>query len=319
MTVCVYAIGAVLYLAYKCFRLESSVIRSNVQVRFFAALFNSLLWFIYLPLELLQGRLFLKQHDYDSTVYKKAVKVQVAGAIWEAKAKFPDMSSQEVEELRERLLEDIGTLDDALNDCIYFSKSITEYQLAGLIAYAFSQSTADQQILIEKYEKVTPAEFVKSCISNIPTLTDQIKEDLKFLDVDENYTSITYKPRSSFESLLGFQTNDSGLTYYGVEIKSKDTIPFFCIIYYDGMKLRAFVPPHNLYNKDTSQPFGIDEKADVLFLEDVFDEECLKSKMYRRYAERINVETIEEQIDVTVNYLPLESQNPQYGWQDIKK
>jgi len=314
----IYFIGLIFYLTYRCFRIESSVLRSDLSFRLSGAICASLLWFLYLPLEIIRGHLFYNQMDYDRVIYREIVEDQIDEAVAESYAKYPYMSDEKEAELREKLRKGIGTLDDALNDCVYFSKSITKSQLAGLICYHFSKSSASQNQLEERYEEISPMSFVEKCVSNLPELTDRIKEDLSFLNLGEGYTSIRYNTRSNFADLLGFHTLKSGLTFYGVEVKSKETIPFYMIVYYDGWELRAFVPPHNLYNKETVEPFGVDEDADLVFLEDSLQESCFKSTMYKSYAKRLSVHRLEAQIEQTVNYLPLSGESPKFGWDDIE-
>jgi hypothetical protein len=61
------------------------------------------------------------------------------------------------------------------------------------------------------------------------------------------------------ESLLGFHTLPSGLTFFGYLAGGDWENPVFMIIYYDGKKLRGYTPSHgNAVNLDCKCAFGND-------------------------------------------------------------
>lgn len=94
-------------------------------------------------------------------------------------------------------------------------------------------------------------------------LTPTVEKDLDKVRFDcENITDETYTFGS--KELLGYQTLSNGMPYLGVCAGGDwESAVFFCI-YWDGKKLRAYIPEKgNLWNTDTNQAYGNDDKADL--------------------------------------------------------
>lgn len=65
-------------------------------------------------------------------------------------------------------------------------------------------------------------------------------------------------------SLLGFNTLANGLTYCGMSAGGDWEYPVFFIVYWDGKKLRGYVPTEgNPWNTTTKAAYGNDEPADL--------------------------------------------------------
>jgi hypothetical protein len=94
-------------------------------------------------------------------------------------------------------------------------------------------------------------------------LTPAVAKDLNKVNFDtENITeeSYTFGP----EGLLGYQILPNGMPFYGVCAGGDWETPVFFIIYWDGTKLRGYIPEDgNLWNTDTKQAYGNDKEADL--------------------------------------------------------
>ena len=66
---------------------------------------------------------------------------------------------------------------------------------------------------------------------------------------------------------LGFETLPNGLAVLKILAGGDWELPVFFVIYFDGKKLRAYVPAYgNCYNADTKEAFGNNDQADEEFL-----------------------------------------------------
>jgi len=66
------------------------------------------------------------------------------------------------------------------------------------------------------------------------------------------------------KELMGYKLGSSGLTYCGCCAGGDWEFPVFFIIYWDGKRLRAYVPTDgNPWNTATKQAFGNDDEADL--------------------------------------------------------
>ena len=94
-------------------------------------------------------------------------------------------------------------------------------------------------------------------------LTPTVEKDLDKVKFDcENITNEDYD--FGPKELLGYQTLSNGMSYFGVCAGGDWESPVFFCIYWDGKKLRGYIPEDgNLYNTDTKQAFGNDDKADL--------------------------------------------------------
>lgn len=94
-------------------------------------------------------------------------------------------------------------------------------------------------------------------------LLDKLGRDIKVKFDLENVTdwpSYTFGP----EELIGVHTTPNGLTYYGICAGGDWEMPVFFIVYWDGKKLRGYVPTEgNPWNTTTKQAYGNDDAADA--------------------------------------------------------
>jgi hypothetical protein len=92
--------------------------------------------------------------------------------------------------------------------------------------------------------------------------TSQITKDISKVNFDfENFECSQEALR--YKGLAGFHTLSNGLTFLGCVAGGDWQYPVFFIVYYDGKKLRGYVPKNgNNWNYTTKTAFGEDEKAD---------------------------------------------------------
>lgn len=90
-------------------------------------------------------------------------------------------------------------------------------------------------------------------------LRDKLGADLK-VDFDfENWET----NGGQRNVLMGYTTLSNGMTFLGMEAGGDWEYPVFFIIYWDGKKLRGYVPMEgNPWNTTTKQAYGNDEDAD---------------------------------------------------------
>lgn len=86
-------------------------------------------------------------------------------------------------------------------------------------------------------------------------------KDLKY---DFDYENFTIETDFDVDNkYVGFQTLDNGFTFLGFWAGGDWQIPVFGIFYYDGKKLRAYIPTRgNVVNRKSMSAFGNDEEAD---------------------------------------------------------
>lgn len=87
---------------------------------------------------------------------------------------------------------------------------------------------------------------------NHQVLLDKLGKDLKVSFDFENF------------DIEGYRTLPNGMTYLGLQAGGDWEHPVFFIIYWDGKKLRGYVPTEgNPWNTTTKQAYGNDEDADL--------------------------------------------------------
>lgn len=93
-------------------------------------------------------------------------------------------------------------------------------------------------------------------------LTPQVKRDLSKCNFDlENVgeSQTDFGP----SGLMGYHTLDNGFTFKGMCAGGDWEFPVFFIIYWDGSKLRGYIPKGgNPWNTTTKYPYGNDDVAD---------------------------------------------------------
>ena len=83
-----------------------------------------------------------------------------------------------------------------------------------------------------------------------------IRKDIKFSVDAENILT----DEDGDDQYLGLHETSTGLVYYGLMMGGDWEVPVFLIIYWDGKKLRAYVPSYgNLVNLDAGCAFGSEE------------------------------------------------------------
>ena len=90
-------------------------------------------------------------------------------------------------------------------------------------------------------------------------MLDKLVKDIKVQFDTENFFSESERN----VDICGLHTLPSGLTFHGFYAGGDWESPVFFIVYFDGKKLRAYVPTDgNPWNTTTKRAYGNDEKAD---------------------------------------------------------
>lgn len=158
-----------------------------------------------------------------------------------------------------------------------FTGKITPEELAGAIAYAFANS--------EHFDGEVPPSACRDAIdflkrNNLRTgqVTPAIIQDLKKVNFDEeNLEWEQGEGYSGTGSITGFHTLPNGLTYMGVVAGGDWEYPLFYIVYWDGTKLRGYIPTDgNHWNTDTHTAYGSEGESGVENDETASDENMMK-------------------------------------------
>lgn len=101
----------------------------------------------------------------------------------------------------------------------------------------------------------------------------QIKKDLKIEFDFENFECAAGRGYNGTESLTGLRTLSNGLVYVGCSAGGDWETPVFFIVYWDGQKLRAYIPTRgNPFNRTTKQAYGNNGQADYEDAKKVYPE-----------------------------------------------
>jgi len=101
---------------------------------------------------------------------------------------------------------------------------------------------------------------------HISQLGGKIAGDLSKIEFD--YENVNISPAETRNRLVGFH-NINGFTFCGVEAGGDWENSVFFIIYWDGRRLRGYIPNiGNTFNTDTKKAFGNDHKADAKWFKD---------------------------------------------------
>lgn len=107
-------------------------------------------------------------------------------------------------------------------------------------------------------------------------LQDVLKDDLKVEFGFENFDQKRVPNHCVADtSLMGYHSEANGFTYLGCSAGDDSDYPLFFVVYWDGNKLRAYIPTEgNLWNKKTKKAYGSNDnpgnvneallKADIL-------------------------------------------------------
>lgn len=104
------------------------------------------------------------------------------------------------------------------------------------------------------------------------SLLEYLQKDIKLNPdcIEELANNITDSPNLMMGTtingtpLLGFRTLPNGLTFYGMQLGDDSGYPLFLIIYYDGKRLRAYLPTYgNPWNTDCKCQIGQEIDTDI--------------------------------------------------------
>lgn len=158
-----------------------------------------------------------------------------------------------------------------------FTQKISKDELADKIWDVWKRHE-DYELCSEDYEdypdkgKEVGPSLVDDDYSMIPyyALTDQVVKDLYKVDFDSENVMVDpefYRRRDemNYADYVGLHTLDNGLSYLGVLQGGDWEIPVFFILYWDGSKLRGYVPEEgNLWNTNTKKAYGNDPYSDEI-------------------------------------------------------
>lgn len=92
------------------------------------------------------------------------------------------------------------------------------------------------------------------------TILDGLGKDIK-VSFDLENTRVGEEGEGD---ITGFRTLPNGLTYYGIISGGDWEHPVFWMVYWDGKRLRGYVPTEgNPWNTTTKQAYGNDDGADL--------------------------------------------------------
>jgi hypothetical protein len=92
-------------------------------------------------------------------------------------------------------------------------------------------------------------------------ITPGVKKDLDKVNFS---TENLEAGNSSVKDLVGYHMLSNGMPVLGISAGGDWEYPIFFCIYFDGKKLRAYIPEKgNTWNTDTKKAFGNDYKADL--------------------------------------------------------
>jgi len=147
-----------------------------------------------------------------------------------------------------------------------YSKKITKEELAQLMVDSVKNQSHEAEEafleeLVELGDKIkSPFDIFEKSYhfqALITTVSDDVEKDLYKVQFDwENFEFDDKSSNVNDNTLLGFHTiND--LTFLGCYAGGDWEHPVFFIIYYDGKKLRAYIPTDgNPWNTDTKSAYG---------------------------------------------------------------
>lgn len=113
-------------------------------------------------------------------------------------------------------------------------------------------------------------------------VTETVINDLDKVEFDgENYTCGEYFGHSH-KDILGLKTLPNGMPYLGCYAGGDWEEPVFFILYWDGNKVRGYVPKEgNVYNTKTNKAWGNDDDDDMEIDRDL-DKNLLRQDIQKR-------------------------------------
>lgn len=98
--------------------------------------------------------------------------------------------------------------------------------------------------------------------SGIDEFLQSRSKDVKVNFSTEN-TTFTFNQGPTISKLLGYNTLSNGLTFYGMRAGGDWEVPVFFIIYFDGARLRVYIPTDgNPWNTATKRAYGNSDRED---------------------------------------------------------
>jgi len=273
---------------------------------FFSALL-SLVWFLHLFGKIITGEIFMKQIDIDKKKYENFVSEESEKYVYELKKtlQIPD------EYIKKTIISKMGSFDDIINSFYYFSRSISTKQLAEIIAYEFYSQNKDIRI-----EEDNAFDFVEKRITNLPSLTSEIQKEFQIISRDPIDKSLAYNDLSIFNEYLTWHTLDTGLTFYCALTDTE--VPVLFMIYWNGHKLKAYLPFPNMINYKEKTLFGLDKEKDLEYITSKLGNNITKENMYELFANKcINFKLIKENMEKEVPFMHLNGTYPSKCWDDI--
>jgi hypothetical protein len=162
---------------------------------------------------------------------------------------------------------------------------------------------------------------IDGCDSRNPKhLTPQVEADLDKVEFDtENISDSTSDAWGwkNKQSLLGYRTLDNGLTFLGVNAGGDWEVPIFFIIYWDGKKLRGYIPTEgNTWNTISKVALGNGEESDIKYLSKLFPQEYAdfdkkgqywKDSFVSIYKDRVHLDKDLLEKDIKARILPAQA------------
>jgi hypothetical protein len=157
----------------------------------------------------------------------------------------------------------------------FFSQKISKEELADKIwqAWEGNEDFEDRKSWLEESDLLNAPSKEKVLRGGVDykSITDLVEKDLSKVDFDiENmdaqdvYGAAVQGRDYVSRNFLGFQTLDNGLTFLGVNAGGDWEYPVYFIVYFDGQKLRGYVPTDgNVWNTDTMMAYGNDGNVDI--------------------------------------------------------
>jgi hypothetical protein len=144
-----------------------------------------------------------------------------------------------------------------------FTDTLTHDELAQKIVRAVEKNKGTPKEFEDDIDLASgPVSFVyeNQYQLGLAYLTEQIRKDLGKVEFDsENHECEPSEAYCGAGDICGFRTLSNGLTYLGCMAGGDWETPLFYIIYWDGKKLRGYIPTDgNLWNTDTKRAYGND-------------------------------------------------------------
>lgn len=154
-----------------------------------------------------------------------------------------------------------------------FSKKISTNELESIILKTLEKK---ENVLLPTGTKLVDLDFCNNreladCVDKMQdydrsykNLTSTIEKDLAKVEFDvENVSIVDEYGEGSLDGLLGLNTLPNGLAFLGFNAGGDWETPIFYIIYFDGSKLRGYIPTEgNPWNTKNKMAYGNDDEED---------------------------------------------------------